>query len=108
MGITLGMRNQMRLDPVYPFLFALALTAVTVYFALKGAKGKLPFFLGNLGIYTADLIYGLFLYGAAEIGVYVSLIVIHGLFLFSYGVGVVFYVKADRLLKAHKDVILKS
>ncbi len=108
LALAQGMSTQMGLQPLWPLLASVGLTVAFVYLALMGAKGKLPFFLTGSILYLADFVYAFFLKNPDEIGVYVVTLVFHGIFLVIYVVGVVFYFKADRLLKAHPDVIMKS
>lgn|GEM_PF-1410246 len=107
MGIILAFRPLIPSEQDFALLLiALGVLVPFVVLGLFAAKGKLWCYLTGIGLYLADLIVGLILGDPTSVSRYIIMIVIHAVFLIAFAVGLIFYFKADKLLKAHPDAIL--
>ena len=85
---------------------SLALSGAFVFLALRSAKGKLPFYLIGASLYLVDFVYGFFILDLMSNITKIVGIASHAIFLGVYIVGIVFYSRANALLKAHgKDIL---
>ena len=94
--------------PLWCLLISIGLTGAFVALAIFAAKGKLWCFLIGVGLHAADTIYLLTLFNGLSVTAFTIGLVLHLLFLGAYILGIVYYVKADRLLKAHSKDILQG
>lgn len=112
-NLTLCLALVQGLKPLFPdggalwlFLISVGALAIFVPLAIFSAKGKLWCFLTGMGLYALDFGYSFFLFGQGEVTRNVVNVIIHVAFLGAYALGLVFFIKADRLLKAHPKEIL--
>lgn len=89
-------------------LIAAGFAGIHVPLAKYAAKGKLWCFLVMGGLHVADTVYALVLFdqiGALTFGLNIAL---HFIFLVAFAFGVSFYLRADKILKAHPEEILQQ
>ena len=105
MSVILGIRPLFS-DGLVAMLLSFAILAVFVPLALFSAKGKFYLFWIGVGLYLADFGYTFFLLsGLTPLGIGLN-IAVHVIFLGAYAFGAAFYIRADKLLKAHPKEIL--
>lgn len=108
MAVVLGIKPLLTDNANLILMFiSLGVLAVSVPLALFAAKGKIWCFFVDAGIYFADLVYCFFLIGRIEMTPLILQFAVHGVFLAAYVAGIVFYFKADQILKAHPDILSK-
>ena len=92
--------------PLWCLLISLGVLGIFIALALFAAKGKIWCFGIAVGLHVADTVYGLTLFNALSPVVFSLSLIIHGVFLAAYVLGIIYYVKASRLLKEHpKDIL---
>ncbi|MBE6126922.1 MAG: hypothetical protein E7182_03000 [Erysipelotrichaceae bacterium] len=107
MNVVVGIRPLLADNAALILLFvSLAALIAFIPLSLFAAKGKLWCFLVGAGLYAADMVYGFFLYDPNEATRFWMSIALHAVFLIAYAIGVVFYVNADKLLKANPKEIM--
>ncbi len=108
-GLILG------LFPLFPsngalwcLLISLGLLGLFIALGLFAAKGKLWCFLIAAGLHLADTVYLITLFSSLSATTFSVSLIIHVLVLGASVFGVISYVRADKLLKAHPHEILKG
>lgn len=92
--------------PLWTLLIALGVGGLFVPLSLFGAKGKLWCFLIGVALHLADTVFLFTLFNALSPTTFAINLILHGLFIAAYVLGVVYYVRADKLLKENpKDIL---
>ncbi len=107
MGILFGLKPVLGNDAsLWTMIISFMIVALYVPLALFASKGKFWCYLVAAGLYFADAVYFVTLFNQLQGVTYWLNLVLHLLFIAAEAVGVVYYVRADKLLKAHTEEIL--
>ena len=105
LSLVIGLRS-IGVPMLADFGICCGITALFVPIVVFASKGKLFSYLIGVALYLADFVYGFFLAGVIDTTNHVLSLVFHSVFLVAFLIGLVFYLRADSILKRNPKAIL--